>query len=139
MFRNRLHALILVVLVLIAGFSLRAENIGESKQLFVDNRIIDSLGGAKRVFKQADKTGPLLSASTAWETKRSLAYPTVRREGANSLKMWYRAGTPSGERAICYATSPDGVTWTKPKLGIYPHNVVIDAIDELDWDHIDPC
>ena len=118
----RLHILTAVTLAISSGLSLGAESIGGAKQLFIDDHIIDSLGSAERVFKQAVKTGPLLSASTAWETKRSLAYPTVRRESADSWKMWYRAGTPSGERAICYATSEDGVSWTKPMLGIYPHN-----------------
>jgi hypothetical protein len=119
---RRFYALITVLPAITSGLSWGAENIGGAKRLFIDDRIISSLGGAKRVFKPAVKTGPLLSASTAWETRRSLAYPTVRREGVRSWKMWYRAGTPSGERAICYATSMDGVSWTKPKLGIYPHN-----------------
>jgi hypothetical protein len=122
MWPGRFHALIAGLLAISSGVSWGAENVGGAKQLFIDNRIIGSLGSAKRVFKQAVKTGPLLSASTAWETRRSLAYPSVRREGVNSWKMWYRAGTPAGERAICYATSKDGVSWTKPKLGIYPHN-----------------
>ena len=122
MLPRRFHIFVAGLLAVSSDLSWGAENIGGAKQLFIDDRIIDSLGSAKRVFKQAVKTEPLLSASTVWETKRSLAYPTVRKEGANSWKIWYRAGTPSGERAICYATSKDGVTWTKPKLGIYPHN-----------------
>ena len=122
MLPRRFRTLIAGLLAISTGLSWGAENIGGAKQLSIDDRIIGSLGSAKRVFKQAVKTGPLLSASTAWETRRSLAYPTVRREGVNSWKIWYRAGTPSGERTICYATSKDGVSWTKPKLGIYPHN-----------------
>ena len=108
--------------LLMMGGNTFGDDIGDTKQLFIDNRIIHSLGGAKRVFKQGEMAGPLLSASTAWETKKSLAYPTVRRENAHSWKMWYRAGTRAGERAICYATSTDGIKWTKPSLGIYPHN-----------------
>lgn len=119
---NAIHAFIAGALALSSVLSYAEERIGGAKQLFVDDRILDSIGSAKRVFKQAIKSEPVLSASTSWETKRSLAYPTVRRESANAWKMWYRAGTPSGERAICYATSKDGVTWAKPKLGIYPHN-----------------
>jgi hypothetical protein len=122
MLPRRFHALFAGLLAFSSGLSWGAENIGGAQQLLIDDRIVASVGSAKRVFKQAVKRGPLLSASTAWETKRSLAYPTVRREGANSWKMWYRAGTPAGERAICYAISTDGVSWTKPKLGIYPHN-----------------
>jgi hypothetical protein len=113
---------LLSIFLLMTAVGTAAEDIGGAKQLFIDDHIIHSLGGAKRVFKQGEKVGPLLSASTAWEEKRSLAYPTVRRENANSWKMWYRAGTPAGERAICYATSTDGIHWTKPRLGIYPHN-----------------
>ncbi len=96
--------------------------IGTTKQLFIDDHIIGSLGGATRAFHQAQKAGPYVSASTAWEKPRSLAYPTVLREGPDTWKMWYRAGTPAGEQAICYATSTDGVKWTKPALGLYPHN-----------------
>jgi hypothetical protein len=122
MTRARFCCLVAAFLLIHSRIAGGAEDIGAGKQLFVDDRIIDSLGGAQRVFKPATKTGPLLSASTAWETKRSLAYPTVRREGANTWKMWYRAATPSGERTICYATSTDGINWTKPELGIYPHH-----------------
>jgi hypothetical protein len=117
-FRN----LTTTVLVFAAMSSHGAEDIGSARQLFIDDRIIDSLGGSQRVFKQGQKTGPVLSASTGWERKTSLAYPTVRREGPASWKMWYRVNTPSDERAICYATSADGITWTKPRLGIYPHH-----------------
>lgn len=99
-----------------------AVNIGGAKQLFIDDHIIHSLGGAQRVFKQGEKVGPLFSANPDWERKRSIAYPTVRRESADAWKMWYRAGTTSGDRAICYAISTDGIHWTKPHLGIYPHN-----------------
>lgn len=122
MFTGRLRALTAGLLAIMCGVAWGGENIGSSKQLFIDDHIIDSLGSAQRVFKQAVKTEPLLSADPAWETSRSLAYPTVRKEGPHVWKMWYRAGTPSGERAICYATSTDGVTWHKPMLGIYPHN-----------------
>ncbi len=122
MIPGRSFWLIVASIVVFSRFSLGAEYIGGAKQLFIDDRIIDSLGGAQRVFKQAVKTQPLVSASTGWETKRSLAYPTVRREAMNSWKMWYRAASPMGERIICYATSTDGITWTKLNLGIYPHH-----------------
>lgn len=113
---------LLLLLLTCADRSSGAEAIGGDRQLFIDDRIIESLGGAVRSFIPAQKTGPLLSADSAWQTRRSLAYPTVRREGPDSWKMWYRANTPANQRAICYATSTDGITWSKPKLGIYPHH-----------------
>ena len=125
----RLLALRLSGILLITCSVTVAEDIGGAKQLFIDDQIIHSLGSAQRVFKRGEKLGPLLSANTAWETKRSLAYPTVRRESADSWKMWYRSGTPAGERAICYAISTDGINWTKPSLGIYPHRLGDQALD----------
>lgn len=122
MFLVTCRQLIAGLLLICSGVARGVEDIGGTKQLFIDDRIIASPGGSVRVFKQATKTGPLLAASTGWETKRSLAYPTVRREEAGCWKMWYRAATPTGERAICYATSTDGLKWTKPNLGIYPHH-----------------
>jgi hypothetical protein len=44
-----------------------------------------------------------------WATPR-IEYPFVIKEGG-IYKMWYSAGTPSG-KAIGYATSSDGITWT---------------------------
>jgi len=117
------HAsLTLLSICLATGGGAVAVNIGGAKQLLIDDHIIHSLGGAQRVFKQGEKLGPLLSANSDWERKRSIAYPTVRWESAGDWRMWYRAGTTSGERAIGYATSTDGIHWTKPHLGIYPHN-----------------
>lgn len=122
MSRHQFTVLIATCLAINSASVNGAENIGELKQLLIDDQIIDSKGGAERVFKQAIKSGPVLSASKAWETERSLAYPTVRRESPSSWKIWYRVVTPAGDRAICYATSRDGVSWIKPELGIYPHH-----------------
>ena len=81
MLPGRFHALVASLLAIGSGLSCGAENIGGTKQLLIDDRIIASLGGAKRVFKQAVKTEPLLSASTPWEMKRSLAYLSLLTMG----------------------------------------------------------
>jgi len=44
-----------------------------------------------------------------WATPR-IEYPFVIKEGS-IYKMWYSAGSISG-KALGYATSPDGITWT---------------------------
>jgi hypothetical protein len=44
-----------------------------------------------------------------WATPR-IEYPFVIKEGG-IYKMWYSAGSISG-KALGYATSPDGITWT---------------------------
>lgn len=60
-------------------------------------------------------TGDVLSpgSSGAWDDARVVT-PTVLKEGANDYKMWYTGkNTASGVYAIGYATSTDGITWTK--------------------------
>lgn len=39
----------------------------------------------------------------------------------NEYRMWY-SGFDGSKRQVCYATSKDGVTWEKPKLGIVEYN-----------------
>jgi hypothetical protein len=85
---KRLAALIAVFLVINSALSQAAEDIGSAKQLFIDDYIIDSLGRAERVFKQAVKSKPVLSARPAWETNhqprrnslRQLAYRTKKAD-----------------------------------------------------------
>jgi len=47
----------------------------------------------------------------AWDESWA-ADPAVLMEGT-TFKMWYRGRSAGGTNAIGYATSPDGVTWTK--------------------------
>ena len=70
---------LLSIILLMTGGGAVAEDIGGAKQLLIDDHIIHSLGGARRVFKRGEIVGPLLAASAAWEEKRSLAYPQLAK------------------------------------------------------------
>lgn len=50
MLPRRCYTLVAALLAISSGLSGGAEDIGGAKQLFIDGRIIGSLGGAKRVF-----------------------------------------------------------------------------------------
>ena len=56
-------------------------------------------------------TNPVLSPSMGWETKGIRAGSVISDGGL--YKMWYTGLDSSGDSRIGYATSPDGVNWTK--------------------------
>ena len=61
--------------------------------------------------RQSDK--PVLSPEQTWE-KRAVMCPHVLYDGKDKLyRMWYSAGEQFEPNAIGYATSPDGLRWTR--------------------------
>lgn len=67
-------------------------------------------------------TTPVLSPGTAgsWDAS-GVSFPTVIKDGS-TYKMWYTGMNAVSDRRIGYATSPDGIAWTKygsaPVLGV---------------------
>ncbi len=124
------------------------KDVGTTKQLFIDDRVVDSLDGVERQFhrpaRQADN--PVLQADRPWEVGGNGIYGfggTVFYDEEDRLfKMWYRTSgqdlpveesggsvfsasptpglkEPEGTYKSCYAVSEDGVTWDKPDLGLF--------------------
>ena len=94
--------------------------VDSTKQLFIDDYIIDSMINVTRNLNAATKTSPVITPEYDWEGNTTYIYGSViKDEQENIYKMWYQA---AGEY-ICYATSSDGVNWTKPlNLGIATYN-----------------
>ncbi len=69
-------------------------------------------------------SAPVLSPGSAgsWDAG-GVSFPTVIKDGS-IYKLWYTGMNASNERRVGYATSPDGITWTKyagnPVLGVGP-------------------
>ena len=82
-----------------------------------------------------EATNPVLTATNPWELG-TVYYPNVIKDGTG-YKMYYSAravNNPDNSPAeICYATSPDGIAWTKPDLGLFDfggstHNNIVMAL-----------
>lgn len=96
------------------------------RQLFVDDFLIEDTT-LKRVFHTATlhPAGPVLRPEKPWEIGSGDAKPSamVFSDGVwydpteRLFKAWYMAGFCTG---TCYATSPDGIRWTKPALDVVP-------------------
>ena len=120
------------------------------KYLVLDSRIIESTKNAKLTIGEVrkEKSNPLFVEDRTWEPRYDNMYPNViYDEEENLYKCWYcpfivdqrttethpdrrkpsltpyMDARPAGrEEALLYATSKDGINWTKPNLGIVNFN-----------------
>ncbi len=96
------------------------------RQLFFDDAMLESLQGLTRVVHQPVKRPePIVVGDQPWEGWAVFPHGSpclMWDEEEKIYKLWYQAYSvvpPQKERYImCYATSTDGVTWQKPKLGL---------------------
>jgi len=102
-----------------------AEAIGSRLEPFVDAYLIDRLGGSARlVVQRPEPRDVVLTADRPWEGNTS-AYFTIFQDGER-YRMYYRgahfdvAAKKAAHREVtCYAESNDGLSWTKPALGLF--------------------
>lgn len=97
--------------------------LGETRQLFIDDAIIESAENVTRQLHPVQKRNenPLLVPDKPWEGKSVLLYGAVVHDPkADKFKMWYLAwGKHVGQGSyVCYAESNDGIHWHKPELGL---------------------
>ena len=82
-----------------------------SKHIFIDDYIIEDLTGLEKVLNQPVKHGgnPILGV----DDHLNLYGAVLHDKEDNLFKMWYELWYGSG---LCYATSANGVRWTKPTV-----------------------
>lgn len=122
------HLLLLLPLLFLVGDA-HAE--AERVFLFVDPLVVDEgergagSGWAVEIAQPVKEgANPLMREGTAasgelWDTHWENTYPTVRYDNhAQSYRMWYNSflhsSKPKASGGTLYATSQDGLTWTKP-------------------------
>ena len=91
-------------------------------ELLLDSRIIEDLDNAELRVGQVAKhpSNPLFGEDQPWEDRLDNVYPNVLYDEDESLyKAWYfvRTANPRSD-ALGYATSIDGLQWTKPIMDI---------------------
>jgi hypothetical protein len=109
-----------------AGAAERADTpvaLGTRRELFVDDLLIDRLEGAALRLHKPVARDVAITCDAPWEGNTS-AYFTLFQDG-DLFRMYYRGShfdeqlkkAPRPE-VTCYAESRDGITFTKPKLGL---------------------
>lgn len=101
--------------------------IGRRMQLLVDNEILSDFHYVRRVMGQVRKHSgnPVLQADRPWERHAAsgggLQVASALYDSADGLfKLWYNILQPQafGGSGVAYATSRNGVAWSKPNLGL---------------------
>lgn len=94
---------------------------GPWRRLFLDAAVVEEQQGLQRIFHAAKKhpANPVIKRDKPWEGISAITgpyvYGTVFREG-EKLRLWYEVHNRGSHTG--YAESPDGITWTKPELGL---------------------
>jgi hypothetical protein len=102
-------------------------NIGSRLELFVDDYLIDHLGGkAELRIHQPEPKEIVIVHDKPWEGSGS-GYHSIFKDG-QKYRMYYKAHniiaspgkyTQTHPLFCCYAESYDGIHWDKPNLGLY--------------------
>ncbi len=109
----------------------------EGKLLMLDTRVIESAENARLVLgtPEKDARNPLLRADAPWENATNNYYPNVLWDAEEKVwKLWYKDVLADKEAIaqmdapstvhdvgwyLLYATSKDGLAWTRPALGLH--------------------
>ena len=99
-----------------------AVDIGSRRELFVDRHLVDGLKNLTFELHHPRDEGNVLAYDKSWEGQFAF-YSTVLRVD-DSYRVYYRGRPDVGEdgdksETTCVAESKDGITWTRPKLGIH--------------------
>ncbi len=92
-------------------------------ELFVDDWLIDRLSGAERRLHHTVPQEVAKVFDRPWEGNTSSHCTILRDNGL--YRLYYRAWNASvddGARSTaytCYVESSDGITWTRPSLGLF--------------------
>ncbi len=116
-----LSSLFIVGLLFVFAVPGEAVNVGQIRQLFTDDYLIESRSNISLVMHAPIPREIVLQRDKPWEGT-SLGYGTVFKDGSR-YRLYYRAsGSPADPKAFwnytAIAESTDGIHWTKPDLGI---------------------
>ena len=98
-------------------------DIGSRLELFVDDYLIDRMEGISLDLHHPTPEEVAIEFNMPWEGNIS-GYVTVFRDG-DIYRMYYRGAHFDWDarkvthEVTCYAESRDGITWTKPELGLF--------------------
>ena len=115
-------------------------DIGSRRELFVDAALIGKLDGVERKLHHPTPREVAITHDAPWEGAGS-GYHTVIKDG-DLYRMYHRGSALGvkdgrliiGKQVYCYAESRDGITFSKPKLGLVEYNGSKD--NNIIWDGV---
>ena len=112
-------------------------DVGSRLELFVDDYLIETMDGVQLKLHEPHSEGTVYKFDQPWEGGTS-GYVTMFKDG-DRYRMYYRGSSdpsytikqtvspdeptvPAHAQFTCYAESKDGITWTRPNLGLHEFN-----------------
>ncbi len=117
-----LSLMFLMTATLTRGQKATPIQLGDRREIFVDDFLIERMTGVSLRMHAPRNEGPVLYFDEPWEGQFS-AYCTIIRDG-NLYRAYYRGIPEAGKdgdnmEVTCNAESLDGIKWVKPNLKIY--------------------
>jgi hypothetical protein len=112
-------------------------DLGTRRQLLFNDSLVSDLSGEFQITPNpAQRTeGPVLSPEEPWERYGLHSVSVVEHDGL--YRLWYGARGEDKVGRLCYATSSDGIHWTRPSLGIVEYegskenNIVLASVGSV--------
>ena len=119
-------------------------DIGQRRELFLDDFLIERLSGAELNLHKPVPREVVLECDAPWEGRHS-NYFTLFKDGAR-FRAYYRGWDYTERRApyACCAESEDGIHWVRPDYGLIEHagskanNIVMAGPNELATHNLTP-
>jgi len=113
--------IILIVFCPLASMGQETIDLGNKRELFVDNYLIDKLENLSLRLHEPVLRDVSFKCDLPWEGLHSIYTTIIYDQG--KYRAYYRGGPADGRdgsvtEALCVAFSDDGIHWTKPKLGL---------------------
>ena len=95
----------------------QAVNIADRRELFVDHALIERLENVSLKLHEPVSGGTAITIDKPWEGPVNFGGSVIRHR--DRYLLYYSARlVDHDDAALCVAVSADGVTWTKPALGL---------------------
>ena len=115
------------------------QSVSNTRHIFLDNYLVESIQGMRRVVNQPEKhpKNPVVRPDKPWESRCQVYGTALFDDERDIFRLWYLTTAPDRglrplsindhERAphttLCaYAESEDGLNWRKPSLGQFPYD-----------------
>ncbi len=93
-------------------------DIGDRRELFIDDYLIDSMGAVNLVMHKPQRKNVAIKFDQPWEGP-GVSYVALLQE-KDKVRMYYKIWKPQGHlQKIMVAESADGIIFTRPKLGLF--------------------
>ncbi|MDO5553668.1 MAG: hypothetical protein Q4G68_07880 [Planctomycetia bacterium] len=117
--------------------SQEALNLGDQRELFIDDYLIGAMENVCLQVHEPNRENLVAVLDKPWEGNGCIYTTVLYDEEAKLYRLYmstWKVGNPTAQ--ITMLTSPDGINWTRPNLGLWDYEGVKDnniVVGRLEW------